>query len=164
MGDKVLAECLCQTESEKQTKEWAVKLAARLEQGIVITLEGELGAGKSTFARAFLQALGVTEKIKSPTYTLVEPYQVGERMLYHLDLYRLASPEECDYLDLREIDNPYSILLIEWASKGAGWLPERDLNCYIDAIAITTRKFCLQAFTARGERLLQAVNQDRAAS
>ncbi|HSH85278.1 MAG TPA: tRNA (adenosine(37)-N6)-threonylcarbamoyltransferase complex ATPase subunit type 1 TsaE [Guyparkeria sp.] len=92
----------------------------------ILSLRGELGAGKSTFARAFLRALGVTGTIRSPTYTLVEPYDVtavtgGPSRVLHLDLYRLADPEELDYLGLRdELDE--ALLLIEWLEQAQGEL------------------------------------------
>ncbi|MDG4866783.1 tRNA (adenosine(37)-N6)-threonylcarbamoyltransferase complex ATPase subunit type 1 TsaE [Guyparkeria sp. 1SP6A2] len=103
----------------------AGELAARAPDSGVLSLEGELGAGKSTFARAFLRSLGVTGTIRSPTYTLVEPYAIdrspGPEQVLHLDLYRLGDPEELDYLGVRdEIDQ--ALLLVEWLSQAGGEL------------------------------------------
>ncbi|KTG17407.1 MULTISPECIES: tRNA (adenosine(37)-N6)-threonylcarbamoyltransferase complex ATPase subunit type 1 TsaE [unclassified Guyparkeria] len=102
----------------------AARLAAAAPPAGILSLRGELGAGKSTFARAFLRSLGVTGTIRSPTYTLIEPYDVeaaadGPGRLLHLDLYRLADPEELDYLGLRdELDE--ALLLIEWLEQARG--------------------------------------------
>lgn len=103
----------------------AGQLAAQAPMSGVLSLEGELGAGKSTFARAFLRSLGVTGTIRSPTYTLVEPYVIdqsaGPEQVLHLDLYRLGDPEELDYLGVRdEIDQ--ALLLVEWLSQAGGEL------------------------------------------
>ncbi|MFP4639415.1 MAG: tRNA (adenosine(37)-N6)-threonylcarbamoyltransferase complex ATPase subunit type 1 TsaE [Guyparkeria sp.] len=104
----------------------AARLAAVAPAAGILSLEGDLGAGKSTFARAFLRSLGVTGTIRSPTYTLVEPYAIDRpgapTQVLHLDLYRLGDPEELDYLGVRdELD--HSLLLIEWLEKACGSLP-----------------------------------------
>ncbi|MFP4462982.1 MAG: tRNA (adenosine(37)-N6)-threonylcarbamoyltransferase complex ATPase subunit type 1 TsaE [Guyparkeria sp.] len=105
---------------------FAARLAAVAPPAGVLSLRGELGAGKSTFARAFLRALGVEGTIRSPTYTLVEPYDVaagpgGPSRVLHLDLYRLADPEELDYLGVRdEVDQ--ALFLVEWLSQAHGEL------------------------------------------
>ena len=104
----------------------AAELAAVAPAAGLLSLRGELGAGKSTFARAFLRALGVTGTIRSPTYTLVEPYDVtppsgGPGRVLHLDLYRLADPEELDYLGVRD-EADHALFLVEWLSQAHGEL------------------------------------------
>jgi tRNA threonylcarbamoyladenosine biosynthesis protein TsaE len=94
----------------------------------VLNLEGELGAGKTTFARGFLRALGVTDPVRSPTYTLVDVYSSAGLTLLHVDLYRLRDPAELESLGLREWARPGHIWLIEWPEKGAGRLPAPDLK------------------------------------
>jgi tRNA threonylcarbamoyladenosine biosynthesis protein TsaE len=112
---------------EEATMALGRRLAAALPDGLVAYLYGDLGAGKTTFARAFLRALGVGERVKSPTYSLVEGYDIGERQAFHLDLYRIADPGELEWLGLDSLAEPGAIVLVEWPERGAGALPPVDL-------------------------------------
>ena len=112
---------------EEATMALGRHLATALPEGLVAFLYGDLGAGKTTFARAFLQALGVGERVKSPTYSLVEGYDIGERQAFHLDLYRIADPGELEWLGLDSLAEPGAVVLVEWPERGAGALPPVDL-------------------------------------
>lgn len=105
----------------------ARRLAHALGDGGVIHLLGDLGAGKTTFARALLQALGVGERVKSPTYSLIESYRSGELEAHHLDLYRIADPQELEWLGLDGLWRPGALVLVEWPQRGGSLLPAADL-------------------------------------
>lgn len=103
----------------------------------VVVLEGELGAGKTTLVGGILRAYGITGPVRSPTYTLIEPYETARRRLYHLDLYRLNDPAEVEPLGIRELLSGSAVLLIEWPSRAAGALPAADLRIDISYPAAT---------------------------
>ncbi len=104
-------------------------IAAKTGSGSVIFLRGELGTGKTTLVRGFLQSLGFEGNVKSPTYTLVEPYLIDKQQIYHFDLYRLGTPDELEYAGGRDYFDGESICLIEWPEKAEGYLPEADIIC-----------------------------------
>lgn len=117
---------------EAATIALARRLAPAMEGGGVIHLHGELGAGKTSFARALLQALGAGERVKSPTYSLLERYAVDQSEAFHLDLYRIGAPEEIEWLGMDELDDPTAIVLVEWPARGAGALPPADLEIVLE--------------------------------
>ncbi|MGD9108204.1 MAG: tRNA (adenosine(37)-N6)-threonylcarbamoyltransferase complex ATPase subunit type 1 TsaE [Gammaproteobacteria bacterium] len=116
---------------EAATIELGAKLAKIVPNNFVIYLYGELGAGKTTLVRGFLQSLGHIGRVKSPTYTLMETYQTANKTIHHLDLYRLTNPEELNFIGIRDYAEQ-DIWLIEWPKNGEGFLPEANLCCYLE--------------------------------
>ena len=128
------------------------RLAAAHIAGIIY-LEGELGAGKTTLARGLLRALGYAGKVRSPTYTLIEPYLLDSGPVYHLDLYRLNDAQELEDLGLRDLLAEQALLLVEWPERGAGVMPAADLRICIEHRA-EGRRVELQPLSAAGEHFL----------
>jgi tRNA threonylcarbamoyladenosine biosynthesis protein TsaE len=117
-------------------------------------LHGDLGAGKTCFTRYLLASLGYTKKVKSPTYTIVEPYTIDEHNIYHFDLYRLNAPEELEILGIRDYLNVYDLLIVEWAEKGQGLLPSPDLEINF-TILNTGRQALISCSTEKGLAILK---------
>jgi tRNA threonylcarbamoyladenosine biosynthesis protein TsaE len=130
-------------------------LAGALQPGLVVYLEGDLGMGKTTFSRGLIQGLGHRGAVKSPTYTLVEPYQLGELELFHFDLYRLGNAEELEFMGVRDYFRPDAVCLVEWPGRGRGVLPPADIRITIEP-AGAGRRLEVNAATAVGIAVLAA--------
>lgn len=132
------------------TEACAARMALANVAGGVIYLEGELGAGKTTLVRGWLRALGYDGAVRSPTYTLLETYDLTRGRVLHLDLYRLRDAEEVHYLGLGDALEASAIVFIEWPSLGRGYLPQPDLILSLD-YATSGRTFRFDAKTAAGQ-------------
>jgi tRNA threonylcarbamoyladenosine biosynthesis protein TsaE len=138
------------THSDGATEAVGAQLVMALSGTGVIFLNGDLGAGKTTFCRGVLRALGYTGAVKSPTFTLVEPYEFRELNIYHFDLYRLGHPDELNYLGVDEYFHDQALCLIEWSQKGLGLLPKPDLEVTMMVTGDTERCLSVSAETPRG--------------
>ncbi|MBY5984290.1 tRNA (adenosine(37)-N6)-threonylcarbamoyltransferase complex ATPase subunit type 1 TsaE [Halomonas sp. DP5Y7-2] len=128
-----------------------------------VHLSGELGAGKTTLARGVLRAYGHQGAVKSPTYTLVEPYELalGDEplTLYHFDLYRLGDPEELEFIGGRDLFAEGNLCLVEWAERGEGWLTPPDLEVALSHAEPRGRRAHISALTAYGSEVLERLAQ-----
>jgi len=130
------------------------------KRSLLILLRGDLGAGKTTFARGFLQRAGVRGVVKSPTYTLVEAYEpVPGWRCYHFDLYRLAEAEELEFTGARDYFDSSSLCLVEWPEKAGAYLPQADIECLIECRG-EGRFIRLESASERGNLLLEQLNSD----
>lgn len=125
----------------------------------VVLLDGDLGAGKTTFARGLLRALGVSRPVRSPSYGLLELYDAGEWQVLHLDLYRLHDPEELENLGLRDYHVGRTLWLVEWPERGAGFLPPADLRlAFLPGAGVHTVEAFAQSVA--GEAWLRRLNPE----
>ncbi len=132
-------------------------LADFIENGALVTLSGNLGAGKTTLTRGFMHAIGHKGAVKSPTYTLVEPYEITGRRVMHFDLYRLSDPEELEFLGFRDYLDGSTTCLIEWPEKAAGYLPEPDLAISIGVVK-DGRQISWKSFSEKGAIIDQCLS------
>ncbi|MGB0287942.1 tRNA (adenosine(37)-N6)-threonylcarbamoyltransferase complex ATPase subunit type 1 TsaE [Aequoribacter sp.] len=143
-------------QSEEALLDFGQALAACLMPGLMIELRGELGAGKTTLSRAIIQCLGHKGAVKSPTYTLVEPYEHIEPPVYHFDLYRIADPDELHHLGVETYFNAHSICLVEWPERGVGFLPKADIVVTLEH-AVLGRRIAVTACSDKGRAVMECL-------
>ena len=143
---------------ESATRAFAAQLAGQVGLAdAFITLHGDLGAGKTTLTRHLLQALGVTGRIKSPTYTIVESYETEAFPIWHFDFYRFNDPQEWEDAGFRDIFASPGLKLAEWPQKAEGLLPAADLDIALLTEGDSARRVTLSAHTGTGLALLQGL-------
>jgi tRNA threonylcarbamoyladenosine biosynthesis protein TsaE len=142
------------TEAEMETL--GARLAAHLREGARVHIRGPLGAGKTTLVRGVLRGLGFRGAVKSPTFTLVEPYSFPSCTLFHFDLYRLKDPEELEFIGIRDYLGGDGVCLIEWPERGGNVLPEPDLDVMIEPVD-HGRNVILTAHRQPGAALLKGL-------
>lgn len=141
------------------------KLARHIAPGVsapfVLFFRGELGAGKTTFIRSLIQALGHPGRVKSPTYGLLEHYVLPTLQILHLDLYRIGDPDEVDYLGLADMFDENTVLIVEWPERGRGALPRPDLTVALDSEAtdsLDKRRLSFYAHSRSGNELCEFID------
>jgi tRNA threonylcarbamoyladenosine biosynthesis protein TsaE len=141
---------------ESETIALGAKIASVLSGGEIIFLQGELGVGKTTFVRGLLNALGHSGNVKSPTYTLVEPYSITDLDVYHFDLYRINDPEELEAMGIRDYCDGKAICLFEWPEQGADVLPETDITLFLSHVS-SGREVEIASNSVTGENILKSI-------
>lgn len=147
-------------EGEEAMLALGARLAALTEGRGTLYLHGDLGAGKTTLSRGIIRGLGHVGAVKSPTFTLVEPYEIGTCKVFHFDLYRLADPEELEFMGIRDYFEDGALCLIEWPERGVGVLPKADLDITI-ATQAGARSLSLRPQGARGESWCAALAKEQ---
>jgi tRNA threonylcarbamoyladenosine biosynthesis protein TsaE len=147
-----------QIAGEAQQEALGAALAGILEPPCIIYLAGDLGTGKTTLARGLLRGLGHRGRVKSPTYTLLEPYELSDLQCYHFDLYRLADPEELMFLGIEDLLQPHALLLVEWPERGRGVLPAPDLTIHIYHQG-ASRRLTFQAASEKGGQIINELQR-----
>ena len=140
-------------QDESQTPALGQRLASLLRGGGVLYLQGDLGAGKTTLSRGIIQALGHSGAVKSPTYTLVEPYELADLKVFHFDLYRLADPEELEFIGIRDYVEPGAVCIVEWPDRGADLIPSPDLSLTLEKDG-KGRKITMMGRSPAGQTML----------
>ncbi|THB72120.1 MAG: tRNA (adenosine(37)-N6)-threonylcarbamoyltransferase complex ATPase subunit type 1 TsaE [Gammaproteobacteria bacterium] len=143
--------------NESMTELLAQKFAQHFSEALVFHLDGDLGAGKTAFVRAFLRAMGHEGAVRSPTYTLMENYDLKGFEFYHFDLYRLEDPEELEFIGIRDLDIAEHTFFIEWPEKGHGAIYDPDIQFFI-SVNGAGRIFNVTPNTKKGATLLEKID------
>lgn len=145
--------------SPAQTRRFGSHLGAIVQPGDVVLLHGALGAGKTHFAQGVAQGLGITEPVRSPTFTMINEYREGRIPLFHIDLYRLEGDADLATIGLDEYFDAGGVVVVEWPEKGHGWLPEDALHLYLSRVDEHRRSLRIDAEHPRSSELLRDYKQ-----
>lgn len=143
--------------SVEATTNFGKHLGALISKGMVIYFIGDLGVGKTTIIKGMLKGLNVIGNVKSPSYSIVEPYVKAKYPTYHFDLYRLFDPEELEFLGIREYFSPESVCLVEWADKGNDFLPKPDVVIKLISLDDDSRKIILSSISNAGQAFVESI-------
>lgn len=149
------------TSSPEETMHFSERMAAYLQPGDVLTLSGDLGAGKTIFTKGLAKGLGIREMVNSPTFTIVKEYHSGRLPLYHMDVYRISDEEDIGIEDYFEQDG---VTVIEWAENIPSWLPDDVLSVVIERAGEHERTITCKASGDRSERINEEISNDERAS
>jgi tRNA threonylcarbamoyladenosine biosynthesis protein TsaE len=145
---------------EAATLAFGARLAQATTVPMVMFMHGQLGAGKTTLARGILRGLGYADRVKSPTYTLVESYELANAVqLFHFDLYRLQDPYELEFMGIQDYFTAQAVCLVEWPEMGVGVLPPADLVCQLKSIR-GGREITLSGHSAHGQTIIQRLRHE----
>ena len=148
---------------DKAMREFGAKLLSACRSGGIIALHGDLGTGKTTLVRGALESVGVSGGVRSPTYTLVEYYPFENLSIAHFDLYRLADPEELEYLGFRDYLNPDTLCFIEWPERARGVLGDVGLSIFLEYHA-HGRRLEMQSHGEWGDSIIEAIGDENSAN
>ncbi|OGT40142.1 MAG: tRNA (adenosine(37)-N6)-threonylcarbamoyltransferase complex ATPase subunit type 1 TsaE [Gammaproteobacteria bacterium RIFCSPHIGHO2_12_FULL_38_14] len=140
--------------NETEMIAFGMMLGPLLSSGAIIYLNGSLGVGKTTFVRGLLRGLGFQGKVKSPTYSIIQPYTISSNTIFHCDFYRLQTPKSLDEMGIQDYFTPGVIALIEWPEIGKGIVPDADLVCDFFLTQNEERTMHISAYTEHGEEIL----------
>lgn len=140
--------------NEHHMEQFGACLSPLLGQKVLLTLEGELGAGKTILVRGLLRGAGYPGPVKSPTFSLVEPYEIGTGKVFHFDMYRLRDPEELEYIGIRDYLSAPALCIVEWPEKAGNFLPVGDIHIMIKRTG-QGREVKIQAQTEHGQKLIR---------
>ena len=148
-------------EGERKMLDFGAQIATaigKIDTSLLILLNGDLGAGKTTISRGLLQGLGHQGAVKSPTYTLVEPYDLALGKIFHFDLYRLIDPEELEHIGFSDYLSQAKLCIIEWPENGGSYIPQSDITIAISQCELG-RKVILNSTTESGQQCIQQIRQ-----
>ena len=145
---------------EKDTQKLAYIFAKYCTSPLIITLQGNLGVGKTTFIRGLLEAMGVQPPLKSPSFSIVETYSLENTCIHHFDLYRIHDPEELEYIGFRDYHTDNTVVCIEWPENGGPYIPKPDIAIHIQ-YEDTGRRWEISSHTEKGNNILSSVDFDQ---